>query len=157
MRLLDVALGHLLGDHVAVNLDVLLQLAVGNPPLAGDLERADGRLRVNERVDTAGDVGEGKLVGGLLNGQRLSRSHANTAMYLANGLLVGDVVGGLGGRVARVELVGDEGRAEGLDHEVVVVESVDDLLLADAGGQGSGNAGGGHFGGGIGDVEILFS
>lgn len=127
MRLLDVALGHLLGDHVAVNLDILLEGPVDSPPLAGNLQRADRGLRIDQRVDAAVDVGESELV-----------------RRLTNGLLVGHVVGGLCGRITRVELVGDEGGAEGLDHEIVVVEGDDDLLLADAGRQRGGDAGGGH-------------
>jgi hypothetical protein len=43
-------------------------------------------------------------------------------MYLSERLLVGDCVYGGGGLVAAFELVGDELRAEGFDHEVVVVE-----------------------------------
>ena len=43
--------------------------------------------------------------------------------YLANGLLVGDGVGSASSLVAGLESVADERWAEGLDHEVVVVES----------------------------------
>ena len=47
-------------------------------------------------------------------------------VYLANGLLVGDDVGCRCGLVARFERVADERGAEGLDHELVVVEGGDD-------------------------------
>jgi hypothetical protein len=63
VRLLDVPLGHLLHHEVAVNLDVLDQLAIGDAPLAGNGQHADGRLRVDEAVDAGGCVCEGELVG----------------------------------------------------------------------------------------------
>lgn len=144
MRLLDVALGHLLGDHVAVNLDILLEGPVDSPPLAGNLQRADRGLRIDQRVDAAVDVGESELVRRLCILSAACGCAGCRDTHLTNGLLVGHVVGGLCGRITRVELVGDEGGAEGLDHEIVVVEGDDDLLLADAGRQRGGDAGGGH-------------
>lgn len=45
--------------------------------------------------------------------------------YLANGLLVCDCVGGCGALVAGLELVADEGRAQSLDHEIMVVQGCD--------------------------------
>lgn len=64
--------------------------------------------------------------------------------YRANGLLVSDRVDSSGLLVAALELVADERGAEGLDHEVVVVECLDDI----GGGEvanGSGDLGGRHF------------
>lgn len=46
--------------------------------------------------------------------------------YLADGLLVGDGVGGRGVLVAGLESVADERWADSLDHEVVVMESGND-------------------------------
>jgi hypothetical protein len=63
VRLLDVALGHLLHHEVAVNLDILDQQAIRDAPLARDGQHADGRLGVDEAVDAGGCVGEGELVG----------------------------------------------------------------------------------------------
>ena len=63
VRLLDIALCHLLHHEVAVNLDILDELAVGDAPLAGDGQHADGRLCVDEAVDACGSVGESELVG----------------------------------------------------------------------------------------------
>jgi hypothetical protein len=70
------------------------------------------------------------------------------ATYLANGLAVGNGVGGGGGFVARLEVVGDEGGAEGFDHEIVVVEGGDDDGGVDA-GEGGGDVGGRHGDGGV--------
>lgn len=67
--------------------------------------------------------------------------------YLANGLLVGDGVSGGCSFVARLEVVADEGGADGLDHEFVIVQGCDDdggVGVAD----GSLDVGGRHFGGG---------
>ncbi|KZL65427.1 hypothetical protein CI238_11013, partial [Colletotrichum incanum] len=134
VSLLDVALGHLLHEHVGVNVDLLPEdEAVGvldDAPLAGDDEGTDRGLGVDEGVDTVLQVGDGQLVGGL-----------------ANGLLVGDGVGGGLTKTdgAGLKVVGDEGRAEGLDHEVVVVDGGEDGGLVNAGRDGSGDDGGRHF------------
>jgi hypothetical protein len=63
--------------------------------------------------------------------------------YLANGLLVGDGVGGAGSFVAGLEGVADECWAERLDHEVVVVESGNDDGGIDT-VEGSGDLGSRH-------------
>lgn len=81
-------------------------------------------------------------------------------MYLADGLLVCDGVGCACGLVARVKGVADEGRAQGFDHEFVVVQGGDD---SGGGGAADGglDVGGGHFDGGVwwlwgcGGVEYL--
>ena len=65
--------------------------------------------------------------------------------YLANGLLVGDSVGSTCSLVARFESVADERWAEGLDHEVVVVESGNDDGGVDT-VEGSGDLGSRHLG-----------
>ena len=62
VRLLDVALGNLLHHEVAINYNVLGQLAVGDAPLARNGQDADGRLCIDERVDDVGDGGERELV-----------------------------------------------------------------------------------------------
>jgi hypothetical protein len=46
--------------------------------------------------------------------------------YLANGFAVRDGVRCARGFIAGLEVVGDQGRTEGFDHEVVVVEGCDD-------------------------------
>jgi hypothetical protein len=68
MRLLDVALGHLLHHEVGVDLDLLGELAVDDAPLAGDGQGADGGFGVDEAVDAVGDVGERQGVGRLWKG-----------------------------------------------------------------------------------------
>jgi hypothetical protein len=68
VRLLDIPLCHLLHHEVAVNLDILDQQAIGDAPLAGNGQHADGRLGVDEAVDARGRVGECELVGCLCGG-----------------------------------------------------------------------------------------
>lgn len=136
--LLDVALGHLLHEHVGLNIDLLTEDEAGSlvddAPLASDNEGSDGGLGVDKSVDAVLEVGDGELVGGL-----------------ADGLLVSDGVGGglADAYGARLEVVGDESRAKGLDHQVVVVDGGEDGVAVDAGGDGGGDDGGRHFGGGL--------
>jgi hypothetical protein len=70
----------------------------------------------------------------------------NGEAYLANGLAVGDGVGGLRLLVAGFEVVGNQGGTEGFDHQVVVVERSDDDAGVDA-VEGGGDVRGRHFGG----------
>lgn len=64
--------------------------------------------------------------------------------YRANGLLVSDGVDGGRLLVAALKLVADKGGAERLDHELVVVEGLDDIGGGDV-ADGSGDLGGRHF------------
>lgn len=63
VRLIDVPLGHLLHHEVAIDVDLLYELALCDAPLRGDGQRADGRLGVDEGVDAVVYVGEGEFVG----------------------------------------------------------------------------------------------
>jgi|SRR5690242_14846387 len=63
VRLLDVTLCHLLHHEVAIDNNILGQLAISHTPLAGDGQDADGGLCVDEGIDAVGDVGEGEFVG----------------------------------------------------------------------------------------------
>jgi hypothetical protein len=65
--------------------------------------------------------------------------------YLANGFAVRDGVRCACGFVARLEVVGDQSRTEGFDHEVVVVEGCDDDRGGDV-GEGSRDVGSRHLG-----------
>ena len=58
--------------------------------------------------------------------------YGENVIYLANGLAVCDRVRCLCVFVARFEVVADERWAQGLDHQVVVVESCDDDASIDA-------------------------
>jgi hypothetical protein len=62
---------------------------------------------------------------------------------LANGFTVRDGVRCACGFIAGLEVVGDQGRTEGFDHEVVVVEGCDDDRGGDA-GKGSRDVGSRH-------------
>ena len=68
MRLLHIPLRHLLHHKVPLNLHLLAQPAIHNPPLSGNSQRANGGLGVDEGVDAVGDVGEGEFVGCLVGG-----------------------------------------------------------------------------------------
>lgn len=120
MRTLNIPLNNLLNNHIRIDLDLFLQLAINDSPLAGNLHGAHRHLAVDERVDAVGDVGESELVG-----------------RLADGLLVGDVVGCLCGGAAFGETVFDELRAGRFDVEVVVVEGFDDGVWGEAFWEGS--------------------
>lgn len=142
--LLDIPLGNLLHHEVAIDHHILGQLAAGHAPLARDCQDADGGFGVDERVDAGGDVGEGELVCCLWIVSMLCFDWRHERSHLANGLLVGYAVGGRRSGIARFEGVADERWAEGLDHELVVVESGNDdggIGVAD----GSLNVGGRHF------------
>ena len=62
VRLLHIALGHLLHHKVPIDLDIFNQHPVLNTPLAGDGKNTNGGFGVDERVDACGDVGEGEFV-----------------------------------------------------------------------------------------------
>ena len=63
MRLLHIALGHLLHHKVPVNFNVLDQGAIYHAPLARDGEGADGGLSIDKGVDAVGHVCECEFVG----------------------------------------------------------------------------------------------
>ena len=65
VRLLNIALGNLLHHEVAVNHNVLDELAARNAPRAGNSQDTDRRLGVDKGVDAVRDIGQGELVGGL--------------------------------------------------------------------------------------------
>jgi hypothetical protein len=52
MRLLNIALGHLLHHKVGIDIDLLTQLAVRNAPLSRDGKHADRGLSVDEGIDS---------------------------------------------------------------------------------------------------------
>lgn len=66
MRLLDIALCHLLHHEISINLNLFDQLTLRNPPLGRNSQGTNGWLGVDERVDAVGDVGESELVGCLM-------------------------------------------------------------------------------------------
>ena len=67
------------------------------------------------------------------------------SVYLSQRLLIRNRVHSLRSLVSAFEFEGDELRAEGLDHELVVVEGGDDRVRGDARGEWGGYVGGGHF------------
>lgn len=142
--LLNIALSNLLHHEVSINDNILSELATANTPLACNSQDANRRLSVDEGVDAVGDVGEGELVCCLSLVRIICCEYGARKKYLANGLLVDYGVGCGCGLVAGLEGVADECGAEGLDHEVVVVEGGDD-----DGGVGAANGsldvGGRHF------------
>jgi hypothetical protein len=66
VRLLHIALGHLLHHKVSINLYILDQLAVFDAPLSGDGQGTDRGLGIDERVDSILDIRERELVCGLI-------------------------------------------------------------------------------------------
>jgi hypothetical protein len=62
VRLVDVTLSNLLHHEVCIDVNFLAQLTVGNAPLAGYGEHANGGLGVDQGIDAGGGVGEGEFV-----------------------------------------------------------------------------------------------
>ena len=108
---IHIALRHLLHHKITIDFHVFGKLPAFHPPLSSNCQSTNGRFGIDEGVDPTVDVGEGKLIGGL-----------------TDGLLIGDRIDSLTGWVARVEFVRNERRAESFDHELMVVESGDDLF-----------------------------
>lgn len=65
VRLLDIALSHLLHDEVAVDMHLLSKMGAIDTPLAGDGQGAGRRLRNDLGVDALRHVGESEPVSGL--------------------------------------------------------------------------------------------
>ena len=121
VRLLHVALGHLLHHEIAVNLDIFDEHTILNTPFSCDGKDTDRRFGIDERVDTCGDIRERKFVGCLWNESVLIRVRSGVIQneielstknavywvqsYLTDGLLVRDRVGGLRVDIARLEFV----------------------------------------------------
>lgn len=127
VRLLNITLGHLLEDKVAVDMHLLGEMVTVDTPLTGDGQGASRRLRNDLGIDAAGDIGKSQFVGGL-----------------SNRLLVGDLVNNLTGLLLLHLIVLDELRAHGLDHHGMVVHRRNETMLADILGDGSLDAEGSH-------------
>jgi hypothetical protein len=155
MRLLHITLRNLLHHEIRIDIHLLTQLPILDPPLPRNREHAHGRLGVYKTVDAVGDVCEGEFVCCLkeeglamcMNGRwdLVGGGVESGWTYLANGFAVRDRVRCACGFIARLEVVGDQGRTEGFDHEVVVVEGCDDDFGGDA-GEGSRDVGSRHLG-----------
>lgn len=59
VSLFDIALGHLLHHEVAVDDNILSQLAIRDTPLAGNSQDTDWGLCVDKGIDTVVSVDEG--------------------------------------------------------------------------------------------------
>jgi hypothetical protein len=66
--LFQIALDHLLHDHIGINVHLLAQLVVDDPPLSGDSQSANRRFSINKSVNAVGCFGEGEGVCSLANG-----------------------------------------------------------------------------------------
>jgi hypothetical protein len=144
VSLLDITLSYLLHHEVGINLHVLNELAASNAPLAGDGKDANWRLSVDQGINTRLNVGESESVCGL-KVSRLEGGYfeVQEVSYLANWLLVGNRVCGLGFLITGNEVVADERWTESLDHQVVIVQSRDGDSGVDA-SKRSGDVGGRH-------------
>jgi len=120
----------LLRHKIPLNLHILPQLPVNNPPLGLDLQLANRRLWLHQRVRTIGHVRDGERV-----------------RRFAHGCGSRDVVDARTERrwVAGDELGVCESWCEGGDHRLVVVEDVDEGFRGETGRERGGDVCGGHF------------
>lgn len=65
VRLLHIALRHLLHHKVSINFHILDKFSILNTPLPGNGQDTDWGLGVHERVDAVLDVRKSKLIGRL--------------------------------------------------------------------------------------------
>jgi len=68
MTLLHIPLPHLLHQHISLNLHLLPQRSIHDPPLSTDRQRSHRRLSIHQSIDAIRYIGERELECGLANG-----------------------------------------------------------------------------------------
>jgi len=146
MRLLDAAPRHLLHHEIAVNFDVLGKQPGPDPPFSRNSEDANRGSSMEDAVYSIGNVGEGEFVRGLDSLSENGCLHLDSSKtYLAAWFPVCDIVGCCCSPVARFERVGDEGRTERPDHQVVIVQCSQHIGQWEAFRYAGGNADSRHY------------